>query len=108
MKKSDSLKKFLHHLFNYKISIICICIFCIFISLFNILSPIYVGKTIDNIIQKESALFSKNILIIVLIYILLFITNICLYKLLTKFCSKICYDLRKKLLQKLIMPKLVL
>ncbi len=102
MKDKKYLKEFINYILKYKISFFLICIFCIFISILNIISPIFVGKIIDIIILKDLKIFYQKISILLIIYFLTFIFSFLLYKILSKLCSKVCYSLRNKLFDKVL------
>lgn len=70
MKDKKYLKEFINYILKYKISFFLICIFCIFISILNIISPIFVGKIIDIIILKDLKIFYQKISILLIIYFL--------------------------------------
>lgn len=95
----STLSKIINLILKYKINFVFIVLLSINIAISSIVSPLYIGNSIDNI--HSYPLFIKNIFYLILLYFSYFISNILLSICITNLASNISKDLRTKLYSKL-------
>lgn len=89
------------YLFRKRFLLIILILFSFVSSLLRIFAPIYVGVTIDHILEGSWETLLTYLLILVCIYIFSFFTDSLLNYILTNFSAKMSKEIRSDLFQKL-------
>lgn len=101
-----SLKRLLSYLLKYKGITILIIIFSLISTILNLITPIYIGKTIDEIVLSEYSKLIKSIITLVSIYLIIFISESFLVKLINKLEYNVTQKIREDLFKKITTVKI--
>ena len=101
-----SLKRLLSYLLKYKGITILIIIFSLITTILNLITPLYIGKTIDEIVLSEYSKLIKSIITLVSIYLIIFISESFLVKLINKLEYNVTQKIREDLFKKITTVKI--
>ena len=101
-----SLKRLLSYLLKYKGITILIIIFSLISTILNLITPLYIGKTIDEIVLSEYSKLIKSIITLVSIYLIIFISESFLVKLINKLEYNVTQKIREDLFKKITTVKI--
>ena len=83
-----------------------IIIFSLITTILNLITPLYIGKTIDEIVLSEYSKLIKSIITLVSIYLIIFISESFLVKLINKLEYNVTQKIREDLFKKITTVKI--